>query len=96
MTSIRLIGGPSAGEVHRVDDDQHGLSVHKRMTMPVAPRLSLAASTSTTTVTYYTRRRVCSSHGDIVFFAPEGMSDFEPGTRLDELMSKTYRRTFGE
>jgi uncharacterized protein len=26
---------------------------------------------------------------------PEGMSDFEPGTRLDELMTKTYRRTFG-
>lgn len=26
---------------------------------------------------------------------PEGMSDFEPGTRLDELMTRTYRRTFG-
>lgn len=27
---------------------------------------------------------------------PDGMSDFEPGTRLDELMSRTYRRTFGD
>jgi hypothetical protein len=26
---------------------------------------------------------------------PEGMADFEPGTRLDELMTKSYRRTFG-
>ncbi len=26
---------------------------------------------------------------------PEGMADFEPGIRLDELMTKTYRRTFG-
>jgi nitroimidazol reductase NimA-like FMN-containing flavoprotein (pyridoxamine 5'-phosphate oxidase superfamily) len=26
---------------------------------------------------------------------PEGMEDFEPGTRLDDLMTKTYRRTFG-
>ncbi len=26
---------------------------------------------------------------------PEGMADFEPGTRLDDLMTKTYRRTFG-
>jgi uncharacterized protein len=26
---------------------------------------------------------------------PEGMADFTPGTRLDELMSKSYRRTFG-
>jgi hypothetical protein len=25
---------------------------------------------------------------------PEGMADFAPGTRLDELMTKTYRRTF--
>ena len=27
---------------------------------------------------------------------PAEMSDFEPGTRFDELMSKSYRRTFGE
>ena len=26
---------------------------------------------------------------------PAGMEDFEPGTRLDDLMLKTYRRTFG-
>jgi uncharacterized protein len=26
---------------------------------------------------------------------PEGMADFEPGTRFDELMTRTYRRTFG-
>lgn len=26
---------------------------------------------------------------------PDDMADFEPGTRLDELMSKSYRRTFG-
>jgi uncharacterized protein len=26
---------------------------------------------------------------------PEGMVDFEPGSRFDELMSKSYRRTFG-
>ena len=26
---------------------------------------------------------------------PDGMADFEPGTRLDELMTKSYRRTFG-
>jgi hypothetical protein len=26
---------------------------------------------------------------------PEGMADFEPGTRLDELMTKSYQRTFG-
>ena len=26
---------------------------------------------------------------------PEGMADFEPGTRLDDLMAATYRRTFG-
>ena len=26
---------------------------------------------------------------------PEGMVDFEPGSRFDELMSKTYRQTFG-
>ena len=26
---------------------------------------------------------------------PDDMSDFVPGTRLDELMTKTYRRTFG-
>ncbi|MCF8533284.1 MAG: pyridoxamine 5'-phosphate oxidase family protein, partial [Reyranella sp.] len=26
---------------------------------------------------------------------PDGMSDFEPGTRFDELMTKSYRRTFG-
>ena len=26
---------------------------------------------------------------------PEGMADFEPGMRLDELMTKSYRRTFG-
>jgi nitroimidazol reductase NimA-like FMN-containing flavoprotein (pyridoxamine 5'-phosphate oxidase superfamily) len=26
---------------------------------------------------------------------PDGMVDFEPGARLDEVMSKTYRRTFG-
>lgn len=26
---------------------------------------------------------------------PEAMADFEPGTPLDELMAKTYRRTFG-
>jgi hypothetical protein len=25
---------------------------------------------------------------------PEGMADFAPGTRLDELMTKTYRKTF--
>jgi hypothetical protein len=27
---------------------------------------------------------------------PDEMSDFVPGARLDEVMSKTYRRTFGE
>jgi hypothetical protein len=26
---------------------------------------------------------------------PEGMVDFEPGARLDELMTLSYRRTFG-
>ena len=26
---------------------------------------------------------------------PDGMADFEPGTPLDEVMAKTYRRTFG-
>jgi hypothetical protein len=26
---------------------------------------------------------------------PEGMVDFEPGARFDELMTRTYRRTFG-
>ncbi len=26
---------------------------------------------------------------------PEEMADFEPGTRLDEIMTKAYRRTFG-
>jgi hypothetical protein len=26
---------------------------------------------------------------------PDAMADFEPGTRLDELMTKSYRRTFG-
>jgi hypothetical protein len=26
---------------------------------------------------------------------PGGMADFEPGTRFDELMTKTYRTTFG-
>ena len=26
---------------------------------------------------------------------PEDMADFEPGVRLDEIMTKTYRRTFG-
>ena len=26
---------------------------------------------------------------------PEGMEDFEPGTRFDELMTRTHRRTFG-
>lgn len=26
---------------------------------------------------------------------PDDMADFEPGARLDEVMSKTYRRTFG-
>ena len=26
---------------------------------------------------------------------PEGMVDFEPGTRFDELMTKTYAKTFG-
>lgn len=26
---------------------------------------------------------------------PDGMVDFEPGTPLDEVMTKTYRRTFG-
>jgi nitroimidazol reductase NimA-like FMN-containing flavoprotein (pyridoxamine 5'-phosphate oxidase superfamily) len=26
---------------------------------------------------------------------PEGMADFEPGTTLDSVMAKTYRRTFG-
>jgi nitroimidazol reductase NimA-like FMN-containing flavoprotein (pyridoxamine 5'-phosphate oxidase superfamily) len=26
---------------------------------------------------------------------PDGMADFVPGARLDEVMSKTYRRTFG-
>jgi nitroimidazol reductase NimA-like FMN-containing flavoprotein (pyridoxamine 5'-phosphate oxidase superfamily) len=27
---------------------------------------------------------------------PDEMEDFEPGTRLDTLMARTYRRTFGE
>jgi len=27
---------------------------------------------------------------------PEGMADFVPGTTLDELLRRTYRRTFGE
>jgi hypothetical protein len=27
---------------------------------------------------------------------PDEMADFVPGARLDEVMSKTYRRTFGE
>ncbi len=27
---------------------------------------------------------------------PDEMSDFEPGVRFDELMTKTYKRTFGE
>jgi uncharacterized protein len=26
---------------------------------------------------------------------PEGMADFEPGARLDELMTRSHRRTFG-
>ena len=26
---------------------------------------------------------------------PDGMSDFEPGARLDEIMTKSYKRTFG-
>jgi hypothetical protein len=26
---------------------------------------------------------------------PAEMADFVPGTRLDELMTKTYRKTFG-
>jgi len=26
---------------------------------------------------------------------PDGMADFVPGTRLDELMTETYRKTFG-
>jgi nitroimidazol reductase NimA-like FMN-containing flavoprotein (pyridoxamine 5'-phosphate oxidase superfamily) len=26
---------------------------------------------------------------------PDGMTDFEPGTALDDLMTRTYRRTFG-
>jgi hypothetical protein len=27
---------------------------------------------------------------------PEGMADYVPGARLDELMTRTYRRTFGD
>ena len=27
---------------------------------------------------------------------PDGMADFTPGDRLDEIMTKTYRRTFGD
>ena len=26
---------------------------------------------------------------------PDDMADFEPGMRLDELMTRSYRRTFG-
>ena len=26
---------------------------------------------------------------------PEGMSDFTPGAKFDEVMTKAYRRTFG-
>ena len=27
---------------------------------------------------------------------PEGMADYAPGTRLDEIMTATYRKAFGE
>ena len=32
---------------------------------------------------------------EVVSSTPEEMADFVPGTRLDELMTKTYRKTFG-
>ena len=77
---VRLIGGPNNGEVVKVDDDQPYL--HKTETTPLPAvrshrALSLSSSVTSVVRTSYTRRTVRSSNGEIIFFALEGLTDFE-------------------
>jgi hypothetical protein len=80
---VRLIGGPNAGAIEKVDHDQ--LQIVKTTPMPamaVHPshrNFGLSAQTVTLQQTLYTRRVLycCSRESRLFYFAPESMSDLE-------------------
>jgi hypothetical protein len=81
MMWVRLIGGLHDGEVVRVDADQVE-TVMRKTTPPPSTRAfnsaySIAEMTVDVMATRYTRRSVRCSGDEVVYFAPEALSDLE-------------------
>lgn len=77
MIWVRLIGGERNGQVAKVDEDQRELTVTERKPLAASPRLSLAATSSFTKVSHYTRRVFRCDNQEVVFFADVLMSDLQ-------------------
>jgi hypothetical protein len=79
MIAVRLIGGPLDGEVKKVDPGQAYLIAYKRTALPPITVPSGAPPSAVVTVEphRYTRRVVHCSGKQIVFYAPEALSDYE-------------------
>lgn len=77
---VRLIGGDHNGRVIKIDDDQLAIPMHEQLSlsyMRTHRNFGLAPASFELKITSYTRRTVKPPGGDIIFFAPEEMSDFE-------------------
>lgn len=77
---VRLIGGPSNGQVQKIDDDQSQIIMRERLPEPIVHshrNFGLAGATATYKEARYTRREVRRPGGDITYFAEEKLSDHE-------------------
>lgn len=77
---VRLIDGPNNGAVHKVDEDQPYLDCSKPVPQPIGRvhrNFGLNVSEVSIAVNRYTRRAVNMQGNQIVFFAPENLSDLE-------------------
>lgn len=77
---VRLIGGPSNGQVQKIDDGQEQIVVSEKLSLALMRthrNFGLAPASVELKVTNYTRRQVYTAGGVITFFAEEKLSDFE-------------------
>lgn len=77
MMWVRLIGGIANGQVTKVDPDQVQHVAQERVPAAISRRVNLDGITVEIKRTRYTRRIVHTPQADIVFFADEGLSDYE-------------------
>jgi len=78
---VRLVAGLCDGKVEKIDDEQNMIVMRERVPAPAAAvhrNFGIAGASSEYKQATYTRRVIGFGDGNkIVYFAPEGLSDFE-------------------